>query len=560
MGGTWSQPIYSTVEDVPGKCKGLIATTDIPRGTRIMSEKPVITLEHHHADMEQQQIRIHQQVASLSKKQRQEFLSMQNIYPYTNSTERWLGILRTNALPVGPNLRAAGIFFKACRANHACDSNAQNFWNEYLNELTIHSVRDIRQGEEITISYLGSRRNRRARQEELWENFKFTCFCRLCSLPPDQSRDSDLKLDRVHELDCIIDQGGVPGLISSAQRMLSYVDEQVQLWNEPTPDEVGLCRAYPDAFQIAIANGDLARGRVFAERLVPLYVDILGYDSPDVFQYSELVRDPATHDYYGMSMKWKTKLDDVPRGLGPKEFEDWLWKRRKEAAPGQLADLRDRETFPSFNNLPDERDLESDYFECRDMANRRPVRHWCFLAEILDFHSFIRLQMEVQDVDGGTVPLFFHTNLRGGELAQSQIQKGYTVAILYAVRHSFMYCEPGIRHEDPQMIKIFPLSLDRLQNLSETVQKFSTELDGVRICRGCGKKGTDLKRCGKCSSFWYCNRVCQKVDWVEKGHKGECKVWKDPDWQAMLHLKWDEFHGHVHFPLRIGNSSSVGTA
>lgn len=128
-------------------------------------------------------------------------------------------------------------------------------------------------------------------------------------------------------MDCIIDQGGVPGLISSPQRMLGYVDEQVRLWNIPTPDEIGLARAYHDAFQIAIANGDLARACTFAKRLVPLYLTTMGADSPDVLQYRKLVQDPTTHDYYGMSMKWKTKLDDIPQGLGSKEFEDWLWKR-----------------------------------------------------------------------------------------------------------------------------------------------------------------------------------------------------------------------------------------
>jgi hypothetical protein len=326
MGISASQPMYA-VENVPGKGKGLIATKDIPKGTRIISEKPVITVGPPIANMEQLEICIYQQVSSLSEDQIREFLSMENIYPYTDSAERWRGIFRTNALPIGPNLSAGGIFLKACRINHACDNNAQNFWNENLNQLTIHAVRDISRGEEITIYYLNSRRNRRTRQEELQENFRFTCFCQLCSLPPHQSRESDLKLDRIHTLDCVIDQAGVPGLISSSRLILSYVDEQVQLWNNPTPDEVGLARAYPDAFQVAIANGDLARARTFAERLVPLYLTTLGADSPDVIHYRKLVQDPTTHDYYGMSMKWKTTLDEIPQELGSKKFEDWLWKR-----------------------------------------------------------------------------------------------------------------------------------------------------------------------------------------------------------------------------------------
>jgi hypothetical protein len=333
-----------TVGDVPGKGRGLIATKDIPLGARIISEKPFITSGLDVANLEQLQIQVYQQVSSLSESQQQAFLSLHNIYPYTGSAARYRGIFRTNALPTGPSLQSGGVFLTACRINHACDNNAQNYWNDNLDQLTIHAVKDIPKGEEITISYLSSRRDRRWRQEELRKNFKFTCSCALCSLALDQSRESDSKLNRVHILDCIIEQGGVQGLVSPAQRMLSYVDEQVQLWNEPTPDIIGLVRAYPDAFEIAIANGDLARARVFAERCLSLYRITGGDDSPEVPQYSELVQDPKRHRYYGLSMNWKTTLDEVPRRLGTEDFEDWLWKRKTESTQGQLAGLRDRET------------------------------------------------------------------------------------------------------------------------------------------------------------------------------------------------------------------------
>lgn len=454
MGATISQPIYS-IEDIPGKGKGLVATKDIPKGARIISDNPIISVGHV-PSTEQVDIHIYQRVTSLSEDEQREFFSMDNIYPYTNSAERSRGIFRTNALPMGPDLDTGGIFFKACRINHACNNNAQNFWNENINQLTIHAIRDVRRGEEITIFYLRSRRNRKARQEELRANFQFTCACQLCSLPDDQSRASDAKLDRVYELDCIVDGAGIEALVSRARGMLSCIDEQVRLWSETGPDEVGLARAYPDAFQVAVANGDLARGRVFAERLVPLYLSTMGEDSPDVSRYRELIRDPSGHDCYGMSMKWETTVDEVPRGLGSSEFEDWLW-RRKEMAQEQRAHLRNREAFPTFSDLPNSFILESDYFEGENMASRRPSRHWCFLAEILDITSFICLQMAVRDFDGVTVPLFFHTDSRGAELPQSLIRKGYTVAILYAVRHAFKFSEPGILHENPQMMKVrFP--------------------------------------------------------------------------------------------------------
>jgi hypothetical protein len=35
-------------------------------------------------------------------------------------------------------------------------------------------------------------------------------------------------------------------------------------------------------------------------------------------------------------MKWRTTVDEVPRGLETSDFEDWLWKREKPKHPGHL--------------------------------------------------------------------------------------------------------------------------------------------------------------------------------------------------------------------------------
>jgi hypothetical protein len=219
MGITASVPLY-TIEDVPGKGKGLIATKDIPKGTRIISEKPLLTSGQHVADMSHLELRIYEQVCTLSTSQQHTFHSLSNIYPHTNPLERWRGIFRTNALPMGPDLDIGGVFPTASRLNHACAPNAQNFWNDNLNELTIHAVCAIPAGEEITITYLHAAENQAARQDELRRNFKFECACRLCSLPPDDSRKSDEILDRIHELDSIIDGSDEIHLVLSAPRLL----------------------------------------------------------------------------------------------------------------------------------------------------------------------------------------------------------------------------------------------------------------------------------------------------------------------------------------------------
>ncbi|KAL5379234.1 hypothetical protein PMIN02_010995 [Paraphaeosphaeria minitans] len=418
--------IYA-LQDVPGRGKGLVAREKISKGTRILSEEAVVTVSES-VGSERLRTSICKQVEALSENQRRDFLSMHNIHPYRNAAEQYLGIFRTNSLPVEAVGDQGAIFLEACRINHACDNNAQKNWNEKIKRHTVHALRDINKGEEIMITYLGPLKNRKARQEALQEKFDFTY--------------------------CVIDQLGTDGVLVSPLRTLRYFDQQVRLYNEQGREDVGFAQAFVDAAQLVIANSDLARGRVFAERAASVWKITLGGDSTQAIKRRALAQDPSKYELFGVSTKWKTKVDETPQGLEPSDFEDWLWRREKPKALGQLANLRSRATFPGFTDLPDENDVDPEFYERSNIGTYRPRRHWCFFGEIVDFASLLRLQMEIKDVDGTTIPLYFYTDSRGSELVPGQFQKGYTVAILYAERHAFMFCEPGIRHEDPQTIKV----------------------------------------------------------------------------------------------------------
>ncbi|OBT53863.1 hypothetical protein VE04_06563 [Pseudogymnoascus sp. 24MN13] len=352
-----TEPIY-TIQDVPGKRKGLVATRDIPMGTRILSEEPILRIPENLPDCETLRSYVRLQVDALTPNQRQAFLSMHKIHA-DDSASKYLGIMRTNALPFGQD--NAGIFLDACRINHACDNNAQKCWNENIKRHTVHALRNIEKGEEITIYYLGVTNNREARQEELQRKFAFTCACRLCSLPPDQSRESDIRLDEILVLDHLIGRDGLMGISAGSSQKLRHVDRQVTLYSEHGPNGAGLPRAFLDAVKITVVNGDLARAGIFAEKAMLGWAVLGGDDGPNVLENKALLKDPSKHGLYGRSMQWKTAVDDVPSGLDPTQFDNWLWRREKPKRPGQVADLRNQTTFPHVYGLPDDKYITTEF-------------------------------------------------------------------------------------------------------------------------------------------------------------------------------------------------------
>ncbi|EXL42834.1 hypothetical protein FOCG_15277 [Fusarium oxysporum f. sp. radicis-lycopersici 26381] len=523
------------LREVPGRGKGLIATHKILKGTRVLSEEPIIRIPEDATDSPALRASLRRQVDELTSDQRRAFLSMCNIYP-GEADSQYLGIFRTNALPIDSG---SGIFLAACRINHACDNNAQKAWNEGIKRHTVHALRDIDKGEEITITYVGILNNRRTRQEALRKKFKFTC-----SYP--EARDARIGRD------------GLVRILSDPKRVLGYVDQQVRLYNEQTLDDVGLPRAFFDAAQITVAHGDLARARVFTERAAAGWLVLEGDDSPRVLNAKKLAQDPSSHDTYGNSTAWRTAVDDVPQGLDSNEFENWIWKREKENELEQLGILRNQVIFPSFLQLPDETDVDDDFFKSRDGVNYRPWRHWCFLAEIVDFATIVRLHMEVRDVAGMIIPLFFYTDRRGSEIDLSQLCKGYTIAVLYAQQHAFAFSEPGIRHEDPTFFKLWHLfNLSRRPDYRYTTvirQLAGAERPSPEVFYG-SEWHEIMSRVRETGYIFeeVCEvlavLVCQKAGWSEKDHKIDCKLLCNGDLKGLLSLNWDDFQDFARFPL-----------
>ncbi|CCE29282.1 uncharacterized protein CPUR_02975 [Claviceps purpurea 20.1] len=472
------------LQEVAGKGKGLIAIKTIPKGTQILSEPPLIKLPVAVA-LEHQRSSICHQLEALSDDQRDGFLSLSNIHPFNDAEEQYLGIFLTNALPVTDAQGTATISLEACRINHDCDNNALTNLNSEITQVMVHAIRDIDIGEEITISYVLCLLPRERRQKALKLSFEFTCLCRLCSLPDEQSQERDRKLEQIVSLEKLC----VENFHIFPLQTLRFFEAQACLYCEIGREDRNLAHVFESAAALAIAYGDLARGRIFMQKARSTWTTIFGSGNESDALYGAFARDPSLHPRYGFSMEWKTALKEIPKGLEPDDFEDWLWKRGK---PENLAKPKNpprRRLFSGFADLAQRSGIDA----CGPAKERRA----CFLGEIVNVKFRDPLDLEIKDIHNQKITLHFYTQDRGREF---RFQVGHTVAVLNATQYIFKFGPPGIRHEDPRMIK-----------------------------------------------------ECQKTGWTT--HKVDCKFLKDPDLRGLFHIKWDDVQDCVRFPLAVANGS-----
>lgn len=310
-----------TLMSIARKGQGLVAAQKISKGSRILSEKPIIVVPQGGHSMDNMSRLIARKLQEVSKSNQRAYFALHNNFP---DLDPFLGIAKTNVLPLGTDATEGGLFLKASRINHACLPNCQHTWNANINEETIHVVRDVLKGEELTISYSDSSPSE-IRREQLLHKFGFECTCTLCSLPRMERLRSDNRLMEIQQLDKVLGEGGE--LMLHPQQHLQRVYSVVRLLEAEQVLDARLPRAYYDAFQIVIAHGDQARAKVFAERAYAARLCCEGTDSPTTARMKLLSQNSKGHQLYGRSKRWNQKRSQVPKDLTDAEFEEWLWKR-----------------------------------------------------------------------------------------------------------------------------------------------------------------------------------------------------------------------------------------
>ncbi|OMP87884.1 SET domain-containing protein 5 [Diplodia seriata] len=91
----------------------------------------------------------------------------------------------TNCFGINKDESAAGwagvIAPRAARFNHSCVPNAMFAWNDTVSAITVQTIKDVEEGEEVTVAYTDTTRAGRKRRESLKKLYGFDCDCSACS-------------------------------------------------------------------------------------------------------------------------------------------------------------------------------------------------------------------------------------------------------------------------------------------------------------------------------------------------------------------------------------------
>ncbi|KZO96835.1 SET domain-containing protein [Calocera viscosa TUFC12733] len=183
------------VETVPiaGAGLGLRAKFNIPARTLFVRERPLVLC------IRQPSLSLIVQLPTfldhMSPEERTAFKALHNCKPKHDDAFELLGIMRTNRfavnLPFDKEGEHSAVFDTMSRANHSCVPNAEYRWHYDSFCGGFVSLRDIQQGEEITVSYTLGLLPAHERQAELQQKWSFRCTCRACTLPEEEQKESD---------------------------------------------------------------------------------------------------------------------------------------------------------------------------------------------------------------------------------------------------------------------------------------------------------------------------------------------------------------------------------
>jgi hypothetical protein len=310
------------IAEVPGKGVGVFATQSITAGTMILSEKPMVVVPPF---VPQPELNILRQLQGLTADEKKAFFALRNGHPDMKPV---MGIMKTNAMPLGEGASTCGIFPKCARFNHSCSPNAVYSWNEEVKEERVFSLSNISEGEEISVSYFSDEVWAQAydlRVEVLSYDFGFTCAYTQCLTSREEDREqSDARRAIIRLLQDQVGDGML--IMNDPSKALGMCRAALELMQLEGSQAWGLERIYYDAFQICICHGDMARAKAFIGLSIQAKKAWKGIDAAGLADQERLEREPKTHRLAFTTRRWAACNAHSGSGT-PAEDQEWLWRR-----------------------------------------------------------------------------------------------------------------------------------------------------------------------------------------------------------------------------------------
>lgn len=130
-------------------------------------------------------------VRALSRGEQRAFFALSNVHA---SFGPFVGIVKTNAIPLGHNASSGGLFLTCSRFNHSCNANAAYSWDERNDLENIIALKDIDVGDEITVNYVPESiwlLPRESRYTKIQQQYGFTYAYSIYQADPEIVTKSD---------------------------------------------------------------------------------------------------------------------------------------------------------------------------------------------------------------------------------------------------------------------------------------------------------------------------------------------------------------------------------
>ena len=268
------------IKESPGKGLGMFATTKIRKGTRILAEKPFFTLakspELSWSDPYAQNDKS-EAFDRLPTSKRLKYMQLH--CPKRTDCSVLVSIYEANCYEMGSG---DCVCSETSRINHSCIPNAHYSWNDNIRRLTVHAVKDIPKGEEITVSYCSGFCTLKGRRRKLMP-YVFTCLCSACQEDTDFGRLSRNRRREMVDLRQEIEEFQDDS--RAARAKYTYCDEQSAILKIlRVIDEEGLVHeksmVYRDAVDWALEKGYREVALKYASKELEVDLCCAGKDSP----------------------------------------------------------------------------------------------------------------------------------------------------------------------------------------------------------------------------------------------------------------------------------------